>query len=379
MARHANQAAALLAHLHQTGSQTTAQLTAAGFSASMLTRMVHDGRIQRVARGVYTLPNAPFDPHMALVEACARVPQGVVCLLSALAFHGIGSQQPRKVWLGLPRGYRPPKDMPLHTITLADWALHESVAYPHIQKIIDDYWDLTQNIDAPIDTLKLYNEEGIWNTLYPKHHKNEVWKFVNRHPETPNVLIMGNSISIGYTQYVRKALGRRADVCRVPVNCAETRKMLKNHKLWLGDGDWDVIHFNWGLHDLKRLTPEGKLDKSRKAGNLVPVEEYKENLEKIIQILKKTEATLIFATTTIVPPEAAGRIVGDELIYNAAAMEVLRNHPEVIIDDQYTAMKNFPEGRRELKDVHHFPWGQAKLGYQAGDLIREVLKKEGKW
>ena len=252
-------------------------------------------------------------------------------------------------------------------------------AYPHIQKIIDDYWDLTQNIDAPIDTLKLYNEEGIWNTLYPKHHKNEVWKFVNRHPETPNVLIMGNSISIGYTQYVRKALGRRADVCRVPVNCAETRKMLKNHKLWLGDGDWDVIHFNWGLHDLKRLTPEGKLDKSRKAGNLVPVEEYKENLEKIIQILKKTEATLIFATTTIVPPEAAGRIVGDELIYNAAAMEVLRNHPEVIIDDQYTAMKNFPEGRRELKDVHHFPWGQAKLGYQAGDLIREVLKKEGKW
>ena len=106
---------------------------------------------------------------------------------------------------------------------------------------------------------------------------------------------------------------------------------------------------------------------------------YKENLEKIIQILKKTEATLIFATTTIVPPEAAGRIVGDELIYNAAAMEVLRNHPEVIIDDQYTAMKNFPEGRRELKDVHHFPWGQAKLGYQAGDLIREVLKKEGKW
>ncbi len=133
MARQPDRAATLLAHLHQVGSQTTAQLTAAGFSASMLTRMVHDGRIQRVARGVYTLPNAPFDPHMALVEACARVPQGVVCLLSALAFHGIGTQQPRKVWLGLPRGYRPPKDMPLHTISLADWALREAVETLRLQ------------------------------------------------------------------------------------------------------------------------------------------------------------------------------------------------------------------------------------------------------
>jgi len=252
-------------------------------------------------------------------------------------------------------------------------------AYPHIQEIIDDYWDLTQNIDAPIDTVKLYTEEEIWNTLYPRHKNSDLWSFVKRNPETPNVLIMGNSISIGYTSYVRKAIGRKADVCRVPVNCAETRKMLKNHKLWLGDGDWDVIHFNWGLHDLKRLTEDGKLDKTRKADNLVPVEEYKENLENIIQILKKTGATLIFATTTIIPLEAPGRVAGDELIYNAAAMEVLKNHPDIIIDDQYTAMKNFPEGRRELKDVHHFPIGQLKLGYQAGSLIREVLKKEGKW
>ena len=252
-------------------------------------------------------------------------------------------------------------------------------AYPHIQEIIDDYWDLTQNIDAPIDTVKLYNEEGIWNTLYPNHHKNDVWKFVNRHPETPNVLIMGNSISIGYTQYVRKALGRRADVCRVPVNCAETRKMLENHKLWLGDGQWDVIHFNWGLHDLKRLTDDGKLDATRRAERLVPVNEYKKNLEKIIQILKQTGARLVFATTTVIPPEASGRVVGDEEIYNAAALEVLKNHPDITIDDQYTSMLNFPEGRRELKDVHHFPIGQLKLGYQAGGIIRDILKEEDKW
>ena len=71
--------------------------------------------------------------------------------------------------------------------------------------------------------------------------------------------------------------------------------------------------------------------------------------------------------------------MGDELIYNAAAMEVMKNHPEIVIDDQYTSMLNFPEGRRESRDVHHHPWGQAKLGYQVGDVIREILKEEGKW
>ncbi len=212
-----------------------------------------------------------------------------------------------------------------------------------------------------------------------KSSENDPWKFVNRHPKTPNVLIMGNSISIGYTEYVRKALGKRADVCRVPVNCAVTRKMLSNYKLWLGDGKWDVIHFNWGLHDLKRLTPEGNLDKTRQADRLVPVEEYKENLEKIVQILKETGARLVFATTTVIPPEAPGRVVGDEIIYNNAAKEVLKNHPEIVIDDQYTTILNFPEGRREKSDVHFPAWGSAKLGYVAGDVIRTILQEENKW
>ena len=254
-------------------------------------------------------------------------------------------------------------------------------AYPHIDEIIGKYWDLEQNVAAPIDTLKMYNEERIWNALYPNHHKNATFRFEPRHPETPNVLVIGNSISIGYTPFMRGQLplGRRADVCRIPENAGETRKFLKNHKNWLGDRDWDVIHFNFGLHDLKRLTPEGKLDKTRKAERLVPIEEYKENLEEIIQILKGTGARLIFATTTIIPPEAPGRVVGDEIIYNKAALEVMKNHPDIIIDDQYTTMLNFPEGRRASKDVHHPAWGSAKLGNGAGIIIREILKEENKW
>ncbi|MCP4452605.1 MAG: hypothetical protein GY809_14180, partial [Planctomycetes bacterium] len=121
------------------------------------------------------------------------------------------------------------------------------------------------------------------------------------------------------------------------------------------------------------------LDVTRKADRLVPVEEYKDNLEEIIRILKQTKARLVFATTTVIPPEASGRVVGDEVIYNAAAMDVMKHHPEITIDDQYATMLNFPEGRRDLRDVHHFPWGQAKLGYQVGDVIRDILKEEDKW
>ncbi|MEM9143671.1 MAG: sulfatase-like hydrolase/transferase, partial [Bacteroidota bacterium] len=253
------------------------------------------------------------------------------------------------------------------------------VDYPHIQEIITEHWDLSQNRPAPIDSVKLYSEERVWNALYPNHHKSGLWRFEDLHPETPNVLIMGNSISIGYTDYVRNVLGKRADVARVPVNCEHTRKMLANHKLWLGDVDWDVIHFNWGLHDLKRLTPEGKLDKTRKAPRLVPVAEYKENLAKIIQILKSTGARLVFATTTVIPPEAAGRIKGDEIVYNKAALEVLQQHPDVQIDDQYTTILNFPEGRNAKGDVHFPAWGSAKLGFGAGSVIRDILKEESKW
>ncbi|MEO1011165.1 MAG: sulfatase-like hydrolase/transferase [Bacteroidota bacterium] len=250
--------------------------------------------------------------------------------------------------------------------------------YPFIQEIIDKHWNLKQNRDAPIDTLKMYNEQRVWNALYPRHHRTKTWRFVDRHPETPNVLIVGNSISIGYTEYVKSEVNW-ADVCRVPENCAETSNFLKKHRKFLGDGDWDVIHFNFGLHDLKRLMPEGKLDKTRKAERLVPVEQYKENLEKIIQILKGTGARLVFATTTIVPPEAPGRIKGDEVIYNKAAIEVLQYHPDIVIDDQYTTMLNFPEGRKETKDVHHYAWGSAKLGIEAGKIIKDILKEEGKW
>ncbi len=67
----------------------------------------------------------------------------------------------------------------------------------------------------------------------------------------PRVLIIGDSISIGYTLPVRALLKDKANVHRILTNGSATKNGLENLKKWLGDSKWDVIHFNWGLHDIK--------------------------------------------------------------------------------------------------------------------------------
>src|ERR1043166_3292284 len=102
-------------------------------------------------------------------------------------------------------------------------------------------------------------------------------------PALPRVLLIGDSISIGYTVPVRKALAGRANVHRIPENGADTVNGLKKIDSWLGDSHWDVIHFNWGLHDLK-VTPDG--------GRQVPIDAYEKNLTTLVMRLKQTGARL---------------------------------------------------------------------------------------
>ena len=73
----------------------------------------------------------------------------------------------------------------------------------------------------------------------------------------PRVLLIGDSISIGYTLPTRELLKGKANVHRIPTNGGPTIRGLVQIDSWLGDGKWDVIHFNWGLHDLKFM-PHGK-------------------------------------------------------------------------------------------------------------------------
>ncbi len=74
-----------------------------------LTRLVAAGKLERVARGVYSLPGRALSEHRSLAEVSLRVPQGVVCLLSALRVHGIGTQAPFEVWLAIPHHFPTPR------------------------------------------------------------------------------------------------------------------------------------------------------------------------------------------------------------------------------------------------------------------------------
>ncbi len=90
------------------GGVAARELAAAGIHRQALTRLVQSGDLERVARGLYRVPGRPFTEHHGLVVASAAVPHGVVCLLSALAYHGIGTQLPHEVWIAIERRARRP-------------------------------------------------------------------------------------------------------------------------------------------------------------------------------------------------------------------------------------------------------------------------------
>ncbi|MCH2583659.1 MAG: SGNH/GDSL hydrolase family protein, partial [Planctomycetes bacterium] len=99
-------------------------------------------------------------------------------------------------------------------------------------------------------------------------------------PGLPRVLLIGDSISIGYTVGVRELLSGKANVHRPLTNCGPTTKGVKELDKWLGDKSWDVIHFNFGLHDLKYLGPKGQnlADPKREGSHQqVPLTDYEKH------------------------------------------------------------------------------------------------------
>ncbi|HSI47163.1 MAG TPA: type IV toxin-antitoxin system AbiEi family antitoxin domain-containing protein [Ideonella sp.] len=79
-----------------------------GWSPQLLIRLHQAGKLQRFARGLYGLPDAEATEHQTLIEVCQRVPKAVLCLLSALQIHEIGTQLPHEVWIALPEATQTP-------------------------------------------------------------------------------------------------------------------------------------------------------------------------------------------------------------------------------------------------------------------------------
>jgi|TARA_Y100001933_G_C19008915_1_gene567872 predicted transcriptional regulator of viral defense system len=84
-------------------------LTERGLPTVALTRLARQGRLQRVGRGLYALPDRPVSEHTALAEVARKHPHAIVCLLSALRFHDLTTQSPFEVWLAIPNKARAPK------------------------------------------------------------------------------------------------------------------------------------------------------------------------------------------------------------------------------------------------------------------------------
>jgi predicted transcriptional regulator of viral defense system len=105
------------------------ELREAGVSAATVSRMEREGELLRLARGIYQLPDAPLDKNHSLAEAAKRAPRGVVCLVSALAFHGLTDQLPKSIWMAIgKKDWAPkPNGTPVRVVRFTDTLLSESV------------------------------------------------------------------------------------------------------------------------------------------------------------------------------------------------------------------------------------------------------------
>lgn len=184
-------------------------------------------------------------------------------------------------------------------------------------------------------------------------------------PKLPRVLLLGDSISIGYTLPVREALAGKANVHRPSTNCGPTITGLAQIDKWLGEGRWDVIHFNWGLHDLKKI--DGK--------HQVPLDQYEKNLRELVARLKKTNAKLIWCATTPVPPGSnPPREPEDVAKYNAVAKKIMEEN-QIAIDDLNAFITPKLKDAQIPNNVHFTPEGSKILAQQVAESILKTLAK----
>jgi acyl-CoA thioesterase-1 len=186
----------------------------------------------------------------------------------------------------------------------------------------------------------------------------------------PRVLLIGDSISIGYTVPVREALEGKANVHRPATNCGPTSRGIAEIDKWLGNGKWDVIHFNFGLHDVKFVDDKGQNATAATGHPQVSPDDYQKNLETLVAKMKKTGAKLIFATTTPVPDMSAARRMDDEVKYNQIALAVMKQNG-VAIDDLYSFCKPRLAEIQQPANVHFKPEGSKAL---AGQVAASILK-----
>lgn len=184
------------AFLRARGIARLHEIRRAGITAATVLRLEREGVVTRLGRGLYQLADAPLEGNHSLAEAAKRVPRGVICLVSALAFHGLTDQMPRRVWIAIgSRDWKPRIDSPpLRIVRFADRFLREGVEIHMIEgvpvpifgvaKTIADVFRHRRSVDTavavqalrdvlrqrkatPAEIARCAVQGGVWPTLRP--------------------------------------------------------------------------------------------------------------------------------------------------------------------------------------------------------------------
>jgi predicted transcriptional regulator of viral defense system len=148
-----------ISRLLRSGGVSARRATAAGIHRQTLTRLVADGTLERVARGQYRRAGAPITEHHTLAVVAASIPRGVVCLLSALAFHGVGTQLPWQVWLAIDRRARKPaRALPIRIFRFGGAALTAGVETHRLEGERVRIYSVAKTI---VDCFKYRNKIGL--------------------------------------------------------------------------------------------------------------------------------------------------------------------------------------------------------------------------
>lgn len=191
----------------------------------------------------------------------------------------------------------------------------------------------------------------------------------------PKIVLIGDSIRLGYAPEVAKKLEGKAIIVSPKANGGDSSNVLKNLEAWAIKEQPDIVHFNAGIHDTKKDKKTGKFQ--------VPPEQYEANLRKIVETLRKqTKAMVIFATTTPIIDDRAAKqrekasyqlLDASTVEYNRIALKVMKDLNVPVNDLRAVVGEGDERGKLMTSDgVHFTPEGRTKLA----DAVAEFLRKQ---
>lgn len=208
------------------------------------------------------------------------------------------------------------------------------------------------------DAIKISMDSSFWK----KYKRDRVegrstcWDYGFVDPRKPTVLIIGDSISLGYTDLVRKTLTNKANVIRIPTNGGKTANGVAHLNDWLNRKPYSIIYFNFGIHD-RKTAPEV----------------YQSNLEQIVKGLKATGAKLIFATSTPLPLKPQEQMDDNDIKQkNDIARQIMQENG-VLVDDLYSVINANLGQYQEPNDCHLTNNGYKALGEHVAKTIEQNL------